>query len=127
MKFGHNGVQKKLTRLIKPSKRIVSYGMLNFYSLAIKLDFYLVIRISELKGLKWTDIKGDFIRIQRYVNNKNEVIEDVKGHQEEGKRYMPLLPAAKEILEQVRMLNPDSEFIFIKDGQPITTSTFNRR
>lgn len=99
----------------------------DLYSLAIKLDFYLIIRIGELKGLKWTDIRGNFIRIQRYVNNKNEVIEDVKGHQEEGKRYMPLTPAAKQILEQVHVLNPDSEFIFIKDGQPITTSTFNRR
>lgn len=39
---------------------------------------------------------------------------------------MPLVPAAKQILEQVRTINPDSKYIFIKDGQPITTSTFNR-
>lgn len=107
--------------------RIINHLGDDFYSLAIKLDFYLIIRIGELKGLKWSDIKGDFIRIQRFVNNKNEIVEDVKGHQEEGKRYMPLVPAAKQILEQLRVINPDSEYIFIKDGQPITTSTFNRR
>ncbi len=40
---------------------------------------------------------------------------------------MPLVPAAKEILKQLRQLNPDSEYVFIQDGQPLTTSTFNRR
>ena len=32
----------------------------DLYSLAIKLDFYLIIRIGELKGLKWTDIRGNW-------------------------------------------------------------------
>ena len=107
--------------------RIINHLGNDIYDLAVKLDFYLIIRIGELKGLKWSDITGDFIHIQRFVNDKNEIIDDIKGHREEGKRYMPLVPAAKQILEQVRALNPDSEFIFSKDGKPITTSTFNRR
>lgn len=52
----------------------------DFYSLAILLDFYLVLRIGELKDLKWSDITGDSIRIQRFVNDQNEVIDDIKGH-----------------------------------------------
>lgn len=107
--------------------KIINHLGNDLYSLAIKLDFYLIIRIGELKGLKWTDINGDFIHIQRYVNQKNEIIEDIKGHQAAGKRFMPLVPAAKEILEQVRLLNPHSEYIFIQDGKTLTTSTFNRR
>ena len=74
----------------------------DFYSLAILLDFHLVLRIGELKALKWSDIHGNFIRIQRFVNDKNEVVEDIKGHAAAGRRNMPLTPSAKRILEQLR-------------------------
>ena len=99
----------------------------DFYSLAILLDFHLILRIGELKGLKWSDIHGDTIRIQRFVNDKNEIIEDIKGHANAGKRDMPLTPSAKRILEKIRKLNPDSEYILIRNGQPLSTCTFNRR
>ena len=99
----------------------------DFYSLAILLDFHLVLRIGELKGLKWSDIHGDSIRIQRFVNEKNEIVEDIKGHTAAGKRDMPLTPSAKRILEQIRRLNPDSDYILIRNGQPLSTCTFNRR
>ena len=99
----------------------------DFYSLAILLDFHLVLRIGELKGLKWSDIHGDTIRIQRFVNDKNEIIEDIKGHANAGRRDMPLTPSAKRILEKIRKLNPDSEYILIRSGQPLSTCTFNRR
>lgn len=99
----------------------------DFYSLAILLDFHLILRIGELKGLKWSDIHGDFIRIQRFLNEKNEIVEDIKGHTEAGRRNMPLTPAAKRILRQIRQLNPDSDYILIRDGHPLSTVTFNRR
>ncbi|WP_181995749.1 tyrosine-type recombinase/integrase [Clostridium sp. AM58-1XD] len=98
----------------------------DFYSLAIKFDFHMIIRIGELKGLKWTDIKGDFIHIERYVDHENNIIEDIKGHQKEGKRFMPLTPSAKALLARIKELNPDSEYIFIRNGQPLATATFNR-
>lgn len=98
----------------------------DFYSLAILLDFHLVLRIGELKGLKWSDIHGNTIRIQRYVNDKNEIIEDIKGHSDVGKRTMPLTPAAKQILECLHKINPNSEYILIRYGQPLSTCTFNR-
>ena len=97
------------------------------YSLAILLDFHLILRIGELKGLKWSDIHGDFIRIQRFVNEKNEIVEDIKGHTEAGRRNMPLTPTAKRILEQIRQLNPNSDYILIRNGHPLSTVTFNRR
>ena len=106
---------------------IINYLGSDFYSLAIKLDFHLILRIGELKGLKWEDIKGNTIYIRRFVNDQNEIIEDIKGYASEGKRLMPLTPMAREILEQVRLQNPDSEYIFIRSGQPLATVTFNRR
>ena len=98
----------------------------DFYSLAIKLDFYLILRIGELKGLRWDDISNDYLHIQRFVNDKNEIIEDTKGHTSEGKRYMPLTQKAKDILQQIYTLNPNSDYIFIRNGQPLATVTFNR-
>lgn len=99
----------------------------DLYSLAIKLDFHLILRIGELKGLKWDDIKGDFIYIQRFVNDKNEIVDDIKGHKEEGKRYIPLTNTAKAILKRIKLLNPNSEYLFIQNGKPLATCTFNRR
>lgn len=105
----------------------LSHNDSDFYSLAILFDFHLVLRIGELKGLKWNDIEGDYIYIQRFVNDKNQVVEDVKGHTKEGKRFMPLTPTAIKILEKVKVLNPNSDYIFIRNGQPLATVTFNRR
>lgn len=98
----------------------------DFYSLVIKLDFYLFLRICELKGLRWDDISGDSLYFQRFEDDRNEIIKDIKGHAGEGKRYMPLTPKAKKILVQIRALNPGSEYIFIRNGQPLATVTFNR-
>ncbi|WP_024292404.1 MULTISPECIES: tyrosine-type recombinase/integrase [Lacrimispora] len=98
----------------------------DFYDLAIKLDFHLVLRIGELKGLKWEDVKGDTIFIRRFIDDQNKVIEDIKGHTSQGKRQMPLTPNAQKILEQIRHQNPGSEYIFIRNGQPLATVTFNR-
>lgn len=39
---------------------------------------------------------------------------------------MPLTPKAKEILEKIKHINPDSEYLFIRNGQPLATVTFNR-
>lgn len=107
--------------------RIINHLGNDFYSLAIKLDFHLVLRIGELKGLRWDDISGDFLYVRRFVDDQNEIVDDIKGHAQEGKRLMPLTPNAKEILEQIRFQNPDSEYIFIRNGQPLATVTFNRR
>ena len=59
----------------------------------IHLGGYLIdIRI---KGLKWADIDGDFIRIQRFIDDKNRVINSIKGNTADGIRSMPLTPATK--------------------------------
>lgn len=99
----------------------------DFYSLAILLDFHMVLRIGELKGLKWSDIDGDYIRIQRFVDDDNQIVNFIKGNTADGIRSMPLTPMTKEILKQVRKLQPaDQEFIFYRGDKPLATVTFNR-
>jgi len=126
--FSYKAENTKITPYTEEERlQIINHLGDDFYSLAIKLDFYLILRIGELKGLRWDDISGDFLHIQRFVDDKNEIIEDIKGHASEGKRFMPLTPKAKEILAQIQILNPNSEYIFIRNGQPLATVTFNRR
>lgn len=126
--FSYKAENTKITPYTEEERlQIINHLEDDFYSLAIKLDFYLILRIGELKGLRWDDISGDFLHIQRFVDDKNEIIDDIKGHSSEGKRYMPLTPKAKKILAQIQILNPDSEYIFIRNGQPLATVTFNRR
>ncbi|WP_395549389.1 MULTISPECIES: tyrosine-type recombinase/integrase [unclassified Lacrimispora] len=98
----------------------------DIYSLAIKLDFYLILRIGELKGLKWEDVKGNFIYVHRFINDENEVIEDIKGHQKEGKRFIPLTANARTILERIKEINPKNDYLFTRNGKPLSTCTFNR-
>lgn len=126
--FSYKSGNTKITPYTEEERlQIINHLGDDFYSLAIKLDFYLILRIGELKGLRWDDISGDFLHVQRFVDDKNEIVEDIKGHASDGKRYMPLTPKAKEILAQIQTLNPNSEYIFIRDGQPLATVTFNRR
>ena len=61
----------------------------------------MVLRIGELKGLKWSAIDGDFIRIQRFIDDKNRVINSIKGNTADG-------------------------IIFYRGDSPLATVTFNR-
>lgn len=99
----------------------------DLYDLAIKLDFYLTLRIGELKGLRFDDIQGDFICVQRFVNDKNQIEDDVKGHTSSGIRWLPITDECMKIIDKIRELNPDSEYMFFRDDKPLCTCTFNRR
>lgn len=108
-------------------RKIINYFGDDLISLAIKLDFYLPLRIGELKGLKFSDIEDGYLYIQRFINDKGEVVNHVKGNKAEGKRYIPLTDSAKKIIDKAKEINPNSDFIFFNNGKPLVTSTFNRR
>ena len=97
-------------------------------------------RISELFALRWADIEGDYIHVQsqrladctmnddlsfearEFVN-----VNHIKGCTSEGFRYQPLTPKAKMILDKVKQINPDGEYIFMFDGHQLARNTFNKR
>lgn len=113
----------------------------SIYSLAIQFAFYIPFRIGELFGLKWTDIDGNRLRIKRqrvtscemnddltFTSKHYEVVNQTKGFNEKGIRYVYLGEKAKAILERIRKVNPDSEYIFAnKDGKLLLSSSFNRK
>lgn len=111
----------------------------DIYSLATQLSFRLIIRFGELSALRWEDIDGEYIyirrqRVERQVMNDDlsfesrtmETIGQMKGKQQNGKRKQFLTEQAREILKKVKELNPDGEYIFMSDGRPFNTCTFNR-
>lgn len=102
----------------------------DLYDLAIKLFFYFTIRIGELKGLRFDDVIGNWLYVQRFVNDKHEIVEDIKGHASAGKRLLPIPDEAKQLFERIKEINSDSDYLFMTDSGKklfITTSTFNKR
>ncbi len=111
----------------------------SIYSLAIQLDFQLVIRIGELLALRWTDIENGNLHIQSQLLTERKMNDDltfskrehinvdhVKGNTDQGYRYQPLTTEALRILEKIRELNPDGEFILMHDGRQLNANSFNR-
>lgn len=113
-------------------------GNNSIYSLAIQLDFCLVLRIGELLALRWSDIEGGNIHIQKQLLTETEMNDDltfkartrtnvphIKGNTDKGFRYQPLTDNAKEILKRIRTVNPDGEYILMRDGKQLLQDTFN--
>ena len=91
--------------------------------LAIIFQFETGLRISELCTLRYEDVCGDYIHIQRMLRQCNhEVVEHTKSHED---RKVILTSKAKQIVDDARRrqqeLAVDSEgYIFSINGKPPT-------
>ncbi len=52
-------------------------------------------------------------------------VDYVKGRTSDGFRNIPLTPKARKILDKIKEINPEGEYILMNDGKPLTTVTFN--
>lgn len=107
----------------------------NVYTLGIQLMFCLDIRIGELKALRWSDY--DEVHEQIYIHNQIVDRKDENGKWcqleldytksgEDGDRKLPVSSKAKTILRQLKLSNPNSEFILVNSaGTTIKTNKFN--
>ena len=126
---------------VEERKKLLAYlaDKNDIYSLAIMLDFQLVTRIGELLSLRWRDIEGTNIHIQSQLLPERKMNDDltfskreyvnvshIKRNTDKGFRYQPLTSEALRILDKIRELNPDGEFILMRDGKQLNTYTFNR-
>lgn len=94
--------------------------------LAVIFQFQTGLRVGELCGVKFDDVHGDYIHIQRMVRNYPfEVVEKTKT--EDGDRMVFLTHRAKEIIEEARR-NGSSDFIFGQGiGKPLKPSAVQDR
>ena len=111
----------------------------SIYSLAIQLDFQLVLRIGELLSLRWTDIEQNYLHIQSQLLTERKMNDDltfskrehvnvnhVKGYTDQGFRYQPLTQEALKLLSKIKEQNPNGEFILMQDGRQLNANSFNR-
>ena len=103
--------------------------------LGLKLLFYTGLRIGELVALKWDDVAPDYSEIlvrRRQTSQKegNRFIHPVVNHTKGiGSYRRVLIPPElrRPLLEAVRKLNPEGEYIFSKNGAMLTPASFSSR
>lgn len=101
--------------------------------LALKLDFYLGLRVGELSTLKWCDIislkdlhicREEVKRSERTEHGWNDVFEVVAHTKTHTDRVVPLAPPAIALLNELRFKSDtisDDGYIFVRDGIRITS------
>lgn len=93
--------------------------------MAVKMNFFMGLRVGELVSLKWEDIcEGNQIHIVReevrdQVANEITVADHTKTHTD---RFVYPIPDALEILEK---LPKAGEYIFMRDGKRLTSRQIN--
>ncbi len=109
------------------------------YILAIMLAFYGIFRIGEIKALSWdSEDKNTVVIRQQLVEERTleddlslgasrKVIKLPKGNPYYSIRTETLSDHGVAILKKMKEINPDGELLFMYEGRPLTTETFNRR
>ena len=107
-------------------------GSENVYDKAIIMQFCLGCRVSEVKGLYWSDIDFDrkMVHIHREVvdgDNNEQIIKDdlTKSGLTEGFRILPLTERAEKVLSSIPKPENKDSIIFHKDYKPLRTQTIN--
>lgn len=109
--------EKKIEKYINDNPNILSLG--------VALTFYTGLRVGEMAALKWEDYKGDFLSVERtevkYIGEHGERIAEVRNYTKgkTGHRQVVLSEKAKAIIEQIRTLTGDCEYMFTRDGSRI--------
>lgn len=103
-------------------------------NLGILLEFQTGVRIGELAALKPTDIIGNRLHIQRTeIKYKDKItrkyVFEVREYPktEAGIRYIILTSKAMDTINQIKQLNPNGEYLFMKHGKRIRASALNER
>lgn len=99
--------------------------------LGIALALFTGLREGELSALKYSDIKGNKAHIQRMEikykdrngHSKHEIVDFTKT--EAGDRYLILPNKALEIIEKIKLLNPNGEYVMMVGKRRIITNNWN--
>lgn len=110
----------------------------DIYSLAILLDFCLIVRIGELTALRYEDINDDYIHIRNQHTKDTQMDDDLtfsslaytnhqylKGYKSGRTQF--LIPKAKEILKKIKEINPDGKYILMCNGKQLSSDKFNKK
>lgn len=142
-----NTKRQKRSKIIKSDARakIIKYlesmNSNSIYDLAIEFAFHSTLRIGEIKAIKWSDIdyENRCVWIDKQIietqvmnddltfNERTHVETDhIKGNTQKGMRDVFLSDASIRILEKIKNMHIDNEYVFLFDGKFLSTVTFNR-
>lgn len=102
-------------------------------NLGLLLLFCTGLRVGEISALKWTDYDGISVKIlrteTRYKDENGKYLYTIKDFPKTpaGVREVVIPPQSRWILEKVRNMNPNGEFIFEKNGRRVKTYSFRKR
>ena len=135
-------VAKKKAYTIEERSALLSYLKTlepDAYILAILLAFYGIFRIGEIKALSWDSKDENTVIIQHQLveertlqegmtlSQPHRVVKNPKGNPYYSIRTECLPAAGVTVLKKMKALNPNGKFLFMHEGRPLTTDTFNRR
>ena len=118
--------ERKITDQINSEKE-------SLLGLGILLEFETGLRSGELSALQWTDIKDGKISVTkteiRYKDDDKNYVFEVRNFPktDAGIRKIFLTPKAKEIIERIRKLSGNNEYIFFKSGKRIRGKLFTSK
>lgn len=114
---------------------ILGYLMdnLDIHNIGIILIFVTGIRCGELVGLKHSDFDEYAFKIRRtetrYKGDNGKDVYEIKNYPKTaaGVRTCIIPNDYWWLLDEIRQLNPDGEYIFVKNGKRMTTNTIRDR
>lgn len=133
LKFKPEGSKQDLIYSTEERNRIVDElkDSESVYDKAIIMQFCLGCRISEVKGLYWSDLDFD----RKEINIHRELVDDedgtpiLKNHTKsglsEGNRVLPMTPRAEAVFNSIPKPENKESLVFLKDYKPIKTQTVN--
>ena len=133
LKFKPEGSKQDLIYSSDERRLIVEElkGSDNVYDKAIIVQFCLGCRISEVKGLYWSDLDFD----RKEINIHRELVDDeggapilrnyTKSGLSEGNRVLPMTPRAEAVFNSIPRPEDKNSLVFLKDYKPIKTQTVN--
>lgn len=98
----------------------------------ILLAFETGLRSAELVALKFSDVEGDFLSVNRQqVRYKSDIVGKMSKEivdytkTDAGKRQVVLTEKAKDIIEHIKECSDSDEYMFSKGGSVIDKTRFN--
>ena len=113
---------KKITEKLWQKNKIGHLGVL--------MAVYTGMRVGEIASLKWEDVKENYIHINRcqikYKNENGKTVHTIRNSPktEAGIRDIVIIPEVRKVLKKIRTINPFSEYVFEKNGSPMSIHSF---
>ena len=100
-------------------------------NLGIMLAFQTGLRVGELAALKYSDVKGNILNVNkteiRYRGPDNKYVFEIResAKTDAGNREVILSSDALKTISEIKKQNPFGEFMFVKNGQRIKEKAFS--